>query len=43
MIRKPVDDALLAMRADGTYDAIYERYFGSSTRWGSTSPTASGT
>lgn len=31
-LRKPINDALRAMRADGTYDGIYERYFGASAR-----------
>ncbi|MGE0880709.1 MAG: transporter substrate-binding domain-containing protein [Acidimicrobiia bacterium] len=30
-LRKPINQALLAMRADGTYDRLYEKYFGAVT------------
>jgi polar amino acid transport system substrate-binding protein len=30
-LRKPVNETLLALRADGTYDRLYEHYFGTNT------------
>ena len=31
-VRKPINETLLAMRTDGTYDALYQRYFGAIDR-----------
>lgn len=37
-LRKPVNEALLRLREDGTYDAIYNKWFSATSPSGTTSP-----